>query len=217
MEPMKRNLSSHLPRIRKLHRWAAVPLMFFLLLHMLNHLVGVAGVDAHMAFMAKMRVVYRHPLIEIPLLLLVALQIITGISQLIRGWGRRPGFIARVQALSGGYLAFFLLNHVGAVLIGRTLFSLDTNFYFAAAGFHVPPFQYFFFPYYFLGVLALFVHSGCMLRIHSARPLVVATFAGIGFLAGALVVLPLAGVFYPVAIPDAYTLPYEIFAGGADD
>lgn len=36
--------------------------------------------------------------------------------------------------------------------------SVDTNFYFAAAGFHVPPNQLLFGPYYFLAVLALFTH-----------------------------------------------------------
>jgi hypothetical protein len=78
----------------------------------------------------------------------------------VSGWRRRRGAVSWLQAGAGAYLGFFLLVHVGAVLYGRVSLSLDTNFYFAAAGFHVPPFPYFFAPYYFLGVAALFTHLG---------------------------------------------------------
>lgn len=59
------------------------------------------------------------------------------------------------------YLPFFLVVHVAAVVVGRSALGLDTNFYFAAAGFHVWPFGLFFGPYYFLAVITLFTHLGC--------------------------------------------------------
>jgi hypothetical protein len=43
--------------------------------------------------------------------------------------GQRQNFFDRLQAVSGGYLAFFLLNYVGAVLFARPVLDLDTNFF----------------------------------------------------------------------------------------
>jgi hypothetical protein len=85
--------------------------------------------------------------------------------------------------------------------------GLDTNVYYAAAGLHVPPFQFYFAPYYFLAVLALFTHLGCALywRLDTPRPmLAVAVPATFGAVISLLIVLALAGVYYPVHIPDSY-------------
>lgn len=96
------------------------------------------------------------------------------------------------------------------MLFGRTVLDLDTNFYFAAAGFHVPPFQYFFAPYYFLAVLALFTHLGCALywqlqaKPRFARGVAVALPVVVGLAVSSLIVLSLAGVFYRVDIPPEY-------------
>ena len=90
--------------------------------------------------MRSFRTVYRYPAIEIMLLAAVIFQVFSGIIFLIRGWKQRKGFISWLQAGSGAYLALFLINHVGAVLYGRFILNLDTNFYYAAAGFYVQPF-----------------------------------------------------------------------------
>jgi hypothetical protein len=103
---------------------------------------------------------------------------------------------------------------VAAVLFARAAFGLDTNFYFAAAGFHVAPFQFFFGPYYFLAVLALFTHLGCAAfwhmrgRSRMAGVLAVAVPCGIGALASLLIVLSLAGALFEVKIPAAYKATY---------
>ncbi len=52
--------------------------------------------------------------------------------------------------------------HVGAVLFGRAVRHLDTNFCFAAAGFFLPQNQHFFGPNHFLAVLALSVQGALM-------------------------------------------------------
>jgi hypothetical protein len=88
------------------------------------------------------------------------------------------------------------------------------RFYFAAAGFHVPPFQFLFAPYYFLAVLALFVHLGCALywqlegRARHTRNLAVALPAAVGFAVSLAIVLMLAGALYPVEVPPAYKATY---------
>lgn len=120
-----------------------------------------------------------------------------------------------LQAASGSYLALFFLNHVGAVLFGRAALNLDTNFYFAAAGFSVPPFQFFFAPYYFLAVLALFTHLGCALywrltaRSSLTRGAALTIPILVGFAISTIIVLILAGAFYAIEIPPEYQATYD--------
>jgi hypothetical protein len=165
--------------------------------------------------MDSARKIYRIELIEALLLSCVLFQIVSGIWFVLRGWKQRHGAVAWAQALSGAYLAFFLLVHVGAVLFGRSVLKLDTNFYFAAAGFHVPPYQYFFAPYYFLAVLALFTHIGCAIhwqldeKSRVARRLAVLLPAICGGAVSLLIVLSLAGMLEPVDIPAKYKATYD--------
>ncbi len=196
--------------LRKIHGLSALLIAVYACVHIANHLVGLVGVESHLAFMRAARLVYRYPVVEAVLLMAVAFQIYSGLTFVVRGWKQRLGFMPWLQAGSGAYLALFLLNHVGAVLFGRTVLHLDTNFYYAAAGFYVPPFQFFFVPYYFFGVLALFTHLGCALhwRLHTksrpARVLAVVLPSSVGFVVSLLIVLSLAGVFYPVQVPIEY-------------
>lgn len=142
--------------LHKLHRASASIIGTYVAVHLFNHLLALSSVEEHIQFMESFRHVYRNPFVEFLLLACVTFQIGSGIYFIKNRWGQRDSFFERFQALSGGYLAFFLLVHVGAVLFGRAVLKLDTNFYYAAAGMHVPPFQYYFVPYYFLAVVAIF-------------------------------------------------------------
>jgi len=64
----------------------------------------------------------------------------------------------KLQIWSGLYLAVFFVIHVGAVMVGRVVLQLDTNFYFGAAGINAFPFNLFFIPYYTLAILSFFAH-----------------------------------------------------------
>ncbi len=200
--------------LRKLHGLSALLIAAYACVHIANHLAGLGGVESHIAFMRTARLVYRLPAVEVLLLSAVGFQIYSGLTFIVRGWKQRQGFMPWLQAGSGAYLAFFFLNHVGAVLFGRAVLHLDTNFYYAAAGFHVPPFQLFFAPYYFLGVFALFTHLGCALywQLHAksrpARVLAVVLPSSAGVVVALLIVLSLAGVFYPVQVPPEYKATY---------
>ena len=199
--------------LRRLHALSAVLIVAFVCLHIANHLAGLAGAATHIAFMEAARSVYRFRVVELTLLGCVAFQVVSGFTLVVRDWKQRHGFIPWLQAISGAYLSFFLVIHVGAVLFGRGMLNLDTNFYFAAAGFHVAPFQFFFAPYYFLGVVALFTHLGCAAYWHSqspplARVLVVALPSAVGVVVSLLIVLSLAGAFFPVEIPAEYKATY---------
>ena len=200
--------------LRKFHGLSALFIAAYACVHIANHLVGLRGVESHIAFMRAARLVYRFPVVEVVLLMAVAFQIYSGLAFVVRGWRQRQGFMPWLQAGSGAYLVFFILNHVGAVLFGRTVLHLDTNFYYAAAGFYVPPFQFFFVPYYFLAVLAIFTHLGCALywqlraKSRPARVLAVVVPSGLGLVASLLIVLLLAGVLYPVQVPAEYKATY---------
>jgi succinate dehydrogenase/fumarate reductase cytochrome b subunit len=200
--------------IRSLHRICAIPIAVFALVHLANHLISLVSISSHLAFMEAARRVYRQPAIEAVLLLAMAFQIGSGMSFVIRRWRRLRGFIAWLQFGSGIYLAFFLCVHVGAVLIGRSVLTLDTNFYFAAAGFHVPPYQYVFAPYYFFAVLSLFTHLGCAAywRLNPAnspaRTLAVALPSLVGGIVALMICLSLAGMIQPVDVPDEFKATY---------
>lgn len=201
-------------RLRTLHFASALVIIAFATVHIANHLMSLSSVAAHVAFMDAARSIYRQPVVESVLLLCVSFQVVSGLWFVIRGWKERHGLVPWLQAISGAYLAFFLAVHVGAVLFGRAVLDLDTNFYFAAAGFHVPPNQYFFAPYYFIAVLALFTHVGCAVywqlqtATRVARTLAVAVPVSVGGAVSLLIVLSLAGMLQPVDIPAKYKATY---------
>ena len=151
-------------RRRKLpifHGVSAAVVGIFILAHMANHVVGLWGQEQHVAFMQALRPLYRNAVVEPALLALFTAQIVSGTTMVVRGWRDRQGSVAWLQAGSGIYLAAFVMFHAIAVLSGRLALGLDTDFRFAAAGFHVPAWPLFFWPYYALAVFALFMHIGC--------------------------------------------------------
>ena len=200
--------------LRTLHRSSAFLLLVFLTVHVTNHLVSLWGIQRHVEFMETARAIYRAPFIEPVLLFCAAFQALSGLWLVARGWRGRRGAVAWLQALSGLYLAFFLLVHVGAILFGRLVLHLDTNFYFAAAGLHVPPNQYFFIPYYFLSLVALSAHLGCALywftqsASQRLRHTLLVGSLLLGGVVSTLIVLSLAGKLHPVEIPAKYKATY---------
>ncbi len=196
--------------LRSLHRTSALLVFAFAFLHIANHLASLHSIELHIALMNALRKTYRQPVVEVLVLVCMACQSASGLLLVARAWPARVALVARLQVVSGLYLAFFLLVHVSAVLYGRRVLGLDTNFFFAAAGQHVPPFQWFFAPYYFLAVLALFVHAGCAAyrRFARLRPRIgrtlLACAVGAGLIVSVLLTGSLAGVFEDLHIPAAY-------------
>jgi succinate dehydrogenase/fumarate reductase cytochrome b subunit len=201
--------------LRQLHRMSAIAIAGFASLHIANHLAALASVSAHIAWMDVARLFYRQRVVEALLLLCVLFQVCSGLWLVARGWKQRRGWVAWLQAAAGAYLAFFLVVHVGAVLYGRAALNLDTNFYFAAAGLHVAPFDFFFAPYYFFALLAVFTHLGCAAylrwpsRLRPARAIALLLPVGAGALISLAIVLCLAGVVRPVDVPGKYLAVYR--------
>ena len=198
-------------RMRALHRFSSAIIGVFALVHVANHLAAAGGVASHIAFMNVARAVYRLTLVEAVLLASVMVQVVTGLLLARHGWHQLHGLVARLQVAAGLYLAPFLLLHTSAILAGRGLFHLDTNFYFAAAGFHVPPFQWFFGPYYLLAVIAFFTHLGCAAywKLSDFRRAALGIFLAVGIVSALIIVLAFAGALYPIDVPDGYKVIYR--------
>jgi len=201
--------------LRVFHRSTAAVIVVFAIVHLANHLTSLHSIAAHIAFMDVARTLYRQPVIEFALFASVLFQCVSGLWLVARGWSARQGLVAWVQAVSGTYLALFLVIHVSAIVLGRLALHLDTNFYFAAAGFHVPPYQVFFIPYYFLAVVALFAHGGCACywllggRSPRLRRMSLGMLVGVGCIAAVAIVLSFAGKLQHVTVPAAYLAPYR--------
>src|SRR5678810_1273886 len=89
--------------------------MVFALPHLVNHLAGLPGGDAHVAIMSVLRLAYRRRAVEAVLLAAVAFQVGSGVWLL----HRRGTTGSTLQAASGAYLLVFLLSHVSAALRTR--------------------------------------------------------------------------------------------------
>jgi succinate dehydrogenase/fumarate reductase cytochrome b subunit len=200
---------------RAYHRASAVLLGLFLAIHLINHIVALTGQAEHIAFMRAVRPLYRNAIIESLLLVLFAWQITSGVIMIWRGWKARHGAVAWLQAGSGSYLAIFITVHILSVLSGRLVLHLDTDFRFAAAGFHVPGWPWYFWPYYALAVFSLFAHIGCAIywnvlgRNRRVADLVLGGMVVMGAALGLLIVSALAGQLYPVEIPTVYKATYS--------
>ena len=182
--------------MKKLHRLNAMVLGVFLTLHLVNHLMFVIGPSTHLAMMENLRVVYRQQLVEILIIGLFAAQIILGLV-LVWSRGRPTGRWAWAQAISGLYLAFFLLQHVGATLAARGMYAgFDTNTWFALGVVSRAPFLFYFAPYYFLAIVAIFVHVAAALRFRKWQQPATGfqkTLPVIGIVFGAIVVGAMIG------------------------
>ncbi|WP_160136900.1 hypothetical protein [Chryseobacterium sp. c4a] len=145
-------------KIKNLHYFSGLIISIFVGLHLFNHLCSILGINQHIEVMNIFRKIYRNTVCESILLLAVIIQIISGLSLFRTLRKTTTSNFEKLQIWSGLYLAFFLIIHVSAVLIGRFCLHLDTNFYFGAAGINTFPTQLFFIPYYTLAILSFFGH-----------------------------------------------------------
>ena len=200
--------------MERLHKVSAGFVFAFLSLHFANHLIGLTGLDAHAQFMDAARLVYRHPVIEMAVLLAFVVQIITGIPLIAKIWREKKDFIHQLQAASGLVMIVFVLLHVAMIGIGRLVFNLDTNFYFAAAGLMTAPWDKWLYAFYGAGVFALFVHFGCIFydiykktNKRAGWFFLALILLGGGYITWQLLMM-YSGHLYPVTLPDDYTRLY---------
>ncbi|HCL04471.1 MAG TPA: hypothetical protein DHW64_00125 [Chitinophagaceae bacterium] len=144
--------------LKRVHYLSGLCISLFIGFHLFNHITALEGAEKHISTMESFRVVYRNPFVEFFLLIAVLIQIVSGIRLFRLQRKMAAGFYDRLHLWTGFYMAFFLIIHVSAVLAGRLLLQLDTNFYFGVAGLNSFPFNLFFIPYYALAILSFFGH-----------------------------------------------------------
>lgn len=91
---------------------------------------------------------------------------VSGIKLVIQNRKKAISKFEKLRIYTGLYLAFFFIVHIGVVMIGRTVFNLDTNIYFGAAGLNIFPLNLFFIPYYSVAMMAFFSH---LASIHNKK------------------------------------------------
>ncbi|THU40175.1 hypothetical protein FAM09_09870 [Niastella caeni] len=148
--------------LKKLHHLSGIVIASFLLLHLSNHLFALGGPALHILVMSWFRHVYRFLPVEIFLLMCVIYQVISGVTLVFKkGFLKQPLYVI-IQIVSGLYLSFFMICHVGAVMLGRYQLNVDTDFYFAAGVANNYSSKLFFIPYYTLSLVCVFAHIACI-------------------------------------------------------
>ena len=199
--------------LRRIHYVSGIVLCAFIGMHLFNHFYGILGADAHISMMAFLRMLYRNFVAETILLAACGAQIVTGLALVRRRDRADKGKFYRLQIWSGLYLSLFLMIHLGAVLAGRWVLHLDTNFYFAAAGLNTFPFLLLFIPYYGLAILAITAHLAAIHSRKMQRNLLGLTpdhqalvMIAVGLLATILILYGMTGHFQGIEIPAAYSV-----------
>ncbi|WP_210521971.1 hypothetical protein [Hymenobacter terricola] len=189
-KPAGRSQAGASSRLATVHGVSALPIVLFVLLHLSNHLAGLRGGQAHVAFMLQARRLYRYPPLEIALVCCFVFQFATGLVLTWRGIvrGIADNWVKRLQRVSGAYLALFLLSHFSAVARARYLQHTDTNWvWLTSYNLLTDKWSDRLTPYYFLGIVAVSLHLACAARFVLVAHGTPATAANrvFGFVAGA--------------------------------
>lgn len=148
---------------------AAFIIVFFLALHLANHLVGLWTPDAHKAVMNALRSWYRASWFQPLLVLAVFFQVCSGLALLRHRMISYTDAFGTLQTMAGAYLAAFLASHLtAAFILARWKGGIDTNWDWAVgnpAGLFSDPWNVRLIPHYVIAVAAVVAHAACGLRV----------------------------------------------------
>jgi hypothetical protein len=155
-------------RLRVAHGIVAALVVSFVLFHLSNHLLGLAGPDLHTSVMRVGRRVYRSSVVEPVLVGLMLFQVISG-ARLVWRWSGVPVDAYRVfQIGSGTYLAAFIVTHLNSALVSaRTVHKIETGWAWASGaptGLIHDAWNIRLLPHYAFGVFFILAHLGSGLR-----------------------------------------------------
>jgi uncharacterized membrane protein YozB (DUF420 family) len=150
--------------LKTIHRWSALPAGIFMLFHLANSFAGIFSVELQQQMAEAFRKVYRMLPVEIVLTASFISLPLTGIYIASKFFPKATSRKALISAASGVHMAVFIATHLTAVFfLGRYFYKTDTNFVWAAggeAGLLFTPGYTHLIPYYFLAVVAFFLHLG---------------------------------------------------------
>lgn len=155
--------------LRIAHGVAATVISVYVLFHIVNHLLGLLGPEAHTAMMKLGRGVYRARLVQPFLVVLFFFQIGSGLALAWRWSGGTAPPFRVFQVASGLYLSIFILGHMNSVFIfARTYSKIDTGWAFATGaptGLIHDSWNIRLLPHYWLGVFFVLSHLASGLRV----------------------------------------------------
>lgn len=181
--------------LRIFHGVTAAILLLFILFHLGNHLVGLLGPDAHARVMAAGRMVHRSGAVEPLLIILLGLQLTTGM-RLAWSWIATTGTFHRtIQIGSGVYIGAFIITHLNSALVSaRLVRGIPTDWAWASGapeGLLFDAWNVRLVPHYGLGLFFLLVRVCAGLRVvllaHGARVSIVERLWAVGMLLSGLV------------------------------
>lgn len=153
---------------RIVHGLVAALLLAFIAFHLINHLAGLLGPQAHAAVMHAGRRLYRLPAVEAMLVVLLLLQLAFGAWLAWRWSAKRLDGCRALQVATGVYVGFFLLTHMNSALVSaRLLHGWETDWAWASGapvGLLRDAWSIRLLPHYALGVFCLLAHLACGLR-----------------------------------------------------
>jgi hypothetical protein len=160
------------PALRAAHGVAAlVVLGLFLGLHLVNHLAGLIGPEAHRALMKSLRLVYGSAITEPSLVALMLLLVGSGAVLAARRLTARLDGFEVFQIAAGVYLLFFVLGHMNSVFVFARIWSqppIATDWSFATSeawgGLIASAWSNRLIPHYWLGVFFALSHVAAGLR-----------------------------------------------------
>ena len=98
--------------MKNLHYFSAIIISIFVSFHLLNHILSILSLEAHIEMMEVFRKVYRNMWVETLLLLAVLVQIVSGGKLFLTKRKLQLDAFQKLQLWSGLYLAVFLLIHI---------------------------------------------------------------------------------------------------------
>ena len=148
--------------IRKIHYISGLLITLFVGLHLFNHVCSIYSANKHIEIMNTLRLFYRNIFVETILLSAVLVQIFSGLKLFKTNRKTVITNFEKLHIWTGLYLAIFIVIHLSAILVGRLILHLDTNFYFGVAGINSFPLNLFFIPYYAIAIISFFGHIACI-------------------------------------------------------
>lgn len=197
--------------MKKIHYLSGLIITLFVGVHLFNHMVSIVGADRHIEVMNTLRLFYRNIFIETILLVAVLVQIISGIKLFKTNWKLAITRFDKLHVYTGLYLAIFFTIHLSAVVGGRIILHLDTNFYFGVAGLNSFPFNLFFIPYYALAIISFFGHIASVHRKKMTQTIFGLSptkqsiaILTVGFITTVMIFFGLTNHFNGITIPKEY-------------
>lgn len=156
-------------RWRVAHGITGALILLYVGFHIINHLFGLVGPEAHAAVMDAGRKVYRARWVEPLLVVLMLFQVVGGLYLAWRWSASVLDFQKTFQIASGFYLSMFILGHMNSVFFyARTYLGIPTDWAFATGaptGLIHDAWNIRLLPHYLLGVFFVLAHLGSGLRV----------------------------------------------------